>query len=275
MTDSNRDAWQERSRSWAASAAQGRSADDTFNQMVVAEAGIRPGEDVLDTASGTGNPAVTIALSMDGAGSVTCSDFTPRMLETARGRAQNLSLAIMRFAACDMTALAFANETFDCVTCRFGLMSVDKDRRVLAAREALRVLRPGGRVVYVVWGAYEENPPFVVPRRTVARFLGEDEGKPPGRHSMSAPGTLTAILDAAGFARSEERELRYRNRVENPQEYVKKGLTRSFAEQVEGLSAERRAALERAVLEAWQPHMEGGVLQVPNYARLGIGWKRA
>ncbi len=32
------------------------------------------------------------------------------------------------------------------------------------------------------------------------------------------------------------------------------------------------ASLKAAVIEAWQPFIEGGILQVPNYARLGLGW---
>lgn len=271
MSETSRDAWAERGTAWAASAAQGRSQDDTFNQMIIAAAGIRPGEAVLDTASGTGNPAVSIALSMEGRGRVVASDFTLEMLETARKRAGALSIPIMEFVCCDMTALPFASGTFDCVTCRFGLMSVED--KVAAAKEAMRVLKPGGRAAYVVWGPYDENPPFHVPRRAVARFLGEAEGPPPARHSMSAPGTLTEILAAAGFGRVEERELRYRNRVADPSEYVSKGLKRSFAKKVEGLSEERFGALARALLDAWAPFMEGDVLYVPNYARLGLGWK--
>jgi ubiquinone/menaquinone biosynthesis C-methylase UbiE len=195
------------------------------------------------------------------------------MLATARGRAVNLSIPIMRFVAGDMTKLPFADARFDCVTCRFGLMFPDD--KVSAAREVLRVLKPGGRVAYVVWGAYEDNPPFIVPRRAVADFFGEKDGPPPSRHAMSAPGTLKGILDRAGFARTEERELRYRNRVEDPRDYVSKGLKRSFTKKVEGLAPERLAALEAAVLEAWRPYMEDGVLQVPNCARLGLGWKAA
>jgi ubiquinone/menaquinone biosynthesis C-methylase UbiE len=270
-TESSRAHWQERSRTWAQNAPQGKTADDTFNQMIIAEAGIRPGEAVLDIASGTGNPAVSIALAMDGRGSVTCCDLEPTMLETARGRAVNLSLGIMRFVAADMTKLPFADASFDCVTCRFGLMfPADK---VAAAREVLRVLKPGGRVAYVVWGAYDDNPPFFVPRRTVAAFFGESEGAVPSRHSMSAPGTLRSILDGAGFKRAEERALAYRNRVEDPKDYVAKGLRRSFAKKIEGLAPDRVAALEAALLAAWQPYREGAVLQVPNCARLGLGWK--
>jgi len=239
--------------------------------MMIAEAAIRPGEAVLDVASGTGNPAVSIALAMDGRGSVTCCDLEPGMLEAARGRAANLSLAIMRFVAADMTRLPFRDAVFDCVTCRFGIMFPGD--RVAAARESLRVLRPGGRVAYLVWGAYEDNPPFHVPRRAVAGFFGEDEGPAPARHSMSAPGTLATMLNAAGFARVEERDLRYRNRVENPQDYVARGVRRSFAKKIEGLATERVEDLERAVLTAWKPFMEGTILQVPNCARLGLGWK--
>lgn len=272
-SESSRDHWRERSQTWARSAPQGKSQDDTFNQMIIAEAGIHPGEAVLDIASGTGNPAVSIALALDGQGSVTCCDLEPAMLATARGRAANLSLSIMRFVAADMTRLPFADASFDCVTCRFGLM-FPKDK-IAAAREVLRVLRPGGRVAYVVWDSYEANPPFVVPRRAVAKFFDEDEGGVPSRHSMSAPGTLRGILEGAGFLRAEERELRYRNRVEDPRDYVAKGLQRSFTGKVEGLAPERIAALEAALLDAWRPYMEGDILQVPNCARLGLGWKKA
>lgn len=273
QSESGRDHWRERSQTWARSAPQGKPEDDTFNQMIISAAGIRAGESVLDIASGTGNPAVSIALALDGRGSVTCCDLEPTMLATARGRAANLSLSVMRFVAADMTRLPFAGAGFDCVTCRFGLMFPQD--KVAAAREVLRVLKPGGRVAYVVWGAYEDNPPFVVPRRAVAKFFGEAEGSVPSRHSMSAPGTLKGILDGAGFVRTEERELRYRNRVENPRDYVSRGLRRSFTKKIEGLAPERLGALEAALLEAWKPYMEGAILQVPNCARLGLGWKKA
>jgi SAM-dependent methyltransferase len=272
MSERSREDWAERGKAWAKAAPQGKSRDDSFDRMLIAGAAIRPGEDVLDLASGTGNPAISIALSMEGRGSVTCTDLTFGMLETARNRARNLDLSIMRFVAADMCALPFAADSFDCVTCRFGIMfPADK---VAAAAEALRVLKPGGRVAYMVWDAYEANPPFHVPRRAVAAFLGRDEGPPPSRHALSAPGTLKAILDGAGFERAEERQVGYDNAVADLDAYVTGGLKRSFAKDTEGMDEAAFAALKQAVMDAWAPYTrEDGITYVPNRAVLALGWK--
>ncbi len=271
MSISAKDHWQERGKAWTATAVQGISADDTFNQMIIAEAGIQPGEKILDLASGTGNPAVSIAHSMKGDGDVICADLTQLMLKTARQRAEKLSLGIMSFTAADMAALPFEDGQFDAITCRFGIMFPED--KVAVAREAKRVLKPGGRVAYIVWGAYKENPPFHVSRRAVAKYLGTDEGPIPGRHSLSASGTLREILQEAGLENVEERELRYKNRVDDIDDYVTRNLNRSFVEETKDMTDAAFVLLKAAVIEAWLPFNEDGVLQVPNYARLGIGWK--
>lgn len=271
MATDNANRWAERSKAWAKATPPGVSQDDHFNQMIIAEAGIEPGETVLDIAGGSGNPSVSIALSMAGDGMVVCTDLTPAMLETARGRADHLDLTILRFTAADMIALPFPDATFDCVTCRFGIMFPED--RVSAAREALRVLKPGGRIAYVVWGPYDQNPPFFVPRRAVAAFFDEDEGPIPDRHALSAAGMLKAILDRSGFTRTAEHDLKYRNEVPDSKAYIVNGLRRSFGKKIGGLSAEEFDRLTQSVLKAWEPYIEQGTLRVPNFARMGIGWK--
>jgi hypothetical protein len=71
----------------------------------------------------------------------------------------------------------------------------------------------------------------------------------------------------------EERKLRYKNRIDDIDDYVTRNLKRSFVKETKDMTDAAFASLKAAVIEAWQPFREDGILQVPNYARLGIGWK--
>lgn len=263
--------WTDRSRGWTATAAEGRSTDDTFNRMMIEAAGIAPGRDVLDLCSGTGDPAISIGLALEGSGSVTACDLTPAMLGKARERSVNVGIANMRFAAAEMTALPFRNESFDVVTCRFGLMFPAD--RVAAAAEALRILRPGGRAAWLVWGPYEENPPFYVLRRGVARAHGRDEGPPPQRHCLGGGGEVAAILTAAGYQGVIESELRYDREVADIADYIDRGLRRGYADEVAALGEAARAALYDDLRRDFEPWRDGAVWRLPNFAVLGIGRK--
>lgn len=265
------DHWKDRSAAWTATAAEGQSTDDGFNRMIIEHAAIAPGDSVLDIGSGTGDPAISIGLALKGSGGVVACDLTPDMLVHTRGRAGNVGLNVIDYAAADMMALPFADDSFDCVTCRFGLMFPAD--RIAAAREALRVLRPGGRVAYVVWGPYEENPPFFVLRRAIADAVGEAEGPPSQRHSLGQPGQLLRILDAAGFSNTEERELRYRRPVDDLDDYVGRGLRRGYPDLLDRLDEAARAAMMEKLRGAFEPYRDGGTVFMPNYARLGLGWK--
>jgi SAM-dependent methyltransferase len=280
MEDQNqvgRDHWKGRSSGWTATAAQGLSTDDTLNQMLIEHTGIKPGERVLDIGSGTGDPAISIGLALDGNGGVTACDLIPEMLAKARERSVNVGLDIMSFAAADMSALTFGDNSFDCITCRFGLMFPED--KVAAAGEALRVLKPGGRVGYMVWGPYEENPPFFVIRHAIAKALGEEEGPVPHRHSLSQPGMLTDTLEGAGFENTDEREIRYRRPVDDLDDYINRALIRGYAETVARLDDKARDDLMKSLRAALDPYREDGAkdgkVMMPNSARLGLGWKPA
>ena len=97
----------------------------------------RAGERALDLACGTGD----IAYRLAGSGAQVCGlDITPRMLQLARAKT---TPARCRWTAGDMTALPFADGSFDVVTTGYGLRNVpDLDA---AVAEIARVLRPGGR----------------------------------------------------------------------------------------------------------------------------------
>src|SRR5256885_1267431 len=83
--------------------------------------------DVLDVATGTGNTAIAAARA---GARVTGLDLTPELLEIARQRAETAGLDI-RWLDGDMTALPFADESFDRVLSTFGVM-LAPDRPAMA-----------------------------------------------------------------------------------------------------------------------------------------------
>jgi ubiquinone/menaquinone biosynthesis C-methylase UbiE len=109
---------------------------------------------ILDIASGTGEPALTIA-GMLHKGHIVMTDLSEDMLAIAKAKATSLSLQNVDTKVCDVTELPFADNTFDAVTCRFGFMFFPDMH--LAAREMIRVLKPGGKLVTAVWGLPEKN----------------------------------------------------------------------------------------------------------------------
>ena len=109
---------------------------------------------VLDIAAGTGEPGLTIATMLKG-GKVIITDLSEDMLEIARENAMNRGIQNIETRACDVCELPFADNTFDAISCRFGFMFFPD--MLLAAKEMVRVLKPGGRIATSVWNVPEKN----------------------------------------------------------------------------------------------------------------------
>ena len=142
-----------------------------MGRRLVDRVGVRPGDDVLDVACGTGNAAIRAA--QDG-GRVTGVDLTPELLAAGREEAARAEVAV-DFVAGDAEALPVPDASFDVVLSVFGCMFAP--RHEVAARELARVLRPGGRLGVLAWtpeggtgtmfrtlgGFMPPPPPFVQP----------------------------------------------------------------------------------------------------------------
>jgi ubiquinone/menaquinone biosynthesis C-methylase UbiE len=109
---------------------------------------------VLDVASGTGEPGLTIASILNG-GKVVITDLAEDMLEIARENATQRGIKNFETYACDVCELPFADNTFDAISCRFGFMFFPD--MLLAAKEMVRVLKPGGKIAASVWNVPEKN----------------------------------------------------------------------------------------------------------------------
>lgn len=105
---------------------------------------------VLDLASGPGDPAIPIAQALPQA-QVTATDLAPKMCQLAAQRARSLGLTNITAQPADAQNLQdFGDSSFDLVTCQYAVFALpDCDS---ALREVLRVLKPGGLFVATCWG---------------------------------------------------------------------------------------------------------------------------
>ncbi len=162
-----------------------------------------PGMQVLDLASGTGEPAITLAARVGERGHVTALDVSAELLEIARQRAQARGLGNFTAQQADAHSLPFSDERFHLATSRFGVMFF-RDA-ALAMRELRRVLRPGARACFLAWGPFEQpywKSMMGVVHRHVGGPLLAPDGPNPFRYAQ--PGSLSAVLREAGFQQVEE-----------------------------------------------------------------------
>jgi SAM-dependent methyltransferase len=132
---------------WAAGdyAAVAELIDDAPPRDLMARLAIRPGHEVLDVATGTGN----LALKAAAAGATTVGlDLTPELLDVASRRAQQNRVSVDWLEG-DAEELPFEDESFDVVTSVFGVQFAPRHEAV--ASELARVTRPGGRIGLVAW----------------------------------------------------------------------------------------------------------------------------
>ena len=115
-----------------------------WKAFTIAIAAVRPGERVLDVASGSGDLARVFARRVGAEGEVWLTDINRAMLARGRDRLLDEGRALP-LAQCDAERLPFRADYFDCVSVAFGLRNMTHKEAALA--EMRRVLKPGGRLL--------------------------------------------------------------------------------------------------------------------------------
>ncbi len=197
---------------------------------------------ILDIASGTGEPALSIAQRLSG-GKVVLTDLAEDMLAIAKENAAQRGITNIETKQCDAGELPFATNSFDGVSCRFGFMFFPDMQ--LAANEMARVLRHGGRIVTTVWNVPEKNFWVTAVMGTINKHLELPAPEPgaPGMFRCAKPGLMEEMFEQAGLKNI---------RVKEVSSKLKAGTTDRYWNMMTEVAAPVVAALSQANEEQYK-----------------------
>ncbi len=165
---------------------------------------VNEGDRVLDVGCGFGDTAIKLAKLVGDSGEVVGIDCCDTFLDYARNDVEARGLKNISFMRGD-AEIALPSEGFDFVFARFGTMFFANP--VAGLRNMRKALRPGGRMVHIVWRNRADNPWLSMAKDVVLQFLpqpGEDaQTCGPGPFSMANEDTVRAMMEAAGYENIE------------------------------------------------------------------------
>jgi len=169
---------------------------------------VRRGDRVLDVGCGFGDTAIKLAELVGPAGNVVGIDCCDAFLAHARADVRAKGLTNLSFVRGD-AEIALPTNQYDLVFARFGTMFFANP--VAGLRNMRKALRPGGRMVHIVWRERADNPWLSMAKNIVIRFLPEPGADAqtcgPGPFSMASEPTVRAMMTAAGYEQIEFRRV--------------------------------------------------------------------
>jgi len=184
-----------------------------WKRFALGQTGLKPGQQALDVAGGSGDLALGMAEQVGETGRVLLTDINPAMLE--HGRAKLIDAGVsgnVEYALADAEQLPFGPDSFHCVTIGFGLRNVTRKQEALASM--FRVLKPGGRLLVLefshptapglkpLYDRYSFNilpmlGKYVAKDEASYRYLAESIRMHPDQE------TLKGMMQQAGFERCD------------------------------------------------------------------------
>jgi SAM-dependent methyltransferase len=171
-----------------------------LSQRLIELAGIKPGQRVLDVATGIGEPSMTAAKVVGTGGHVLATDISRQMLAIAKERAAFLRLQdIIEFKESDAENLDLPNLSFDAALCRWGLMLLPN--LDAAIRKIYSSLVSGGRFAAAVWADATRVPIISLAARIIGKQVQMSAPLPgiPNPFSLADTNKLENSLARAGF----------------------------------------------------------------------------
>jgi ubiquinone/menaquinone biosynthesis C-methylase UbiE len=218
-------------------------------RLLLQRAALRPGEVVLDIATGPGTVARLAAEQVGPQGRVVGADFSEAMIAIAREKPASASAAPIEYLVSPAAPLAVESGSFDVVTCQQGLQFFPD--RPAAIKEMQRALKPGGRVVAAVWREIALQPSFAAVDAALHTCLPANLVEPYGApFRWPSAETLKLAFAHQGFTEVSVTQLRHSLTYEGGIAQVTATLGASpIAGVIAGLDAKTGARLRSAVAQ--------------------------
>jgi ubiquinone/menaquinone biosynthesis C-methylase UbiE len=259
--------WTAAAPGWRKWRAQFALQSRAVTELMLQAAHLRPGATVLDLASGSGEPAISLAEEVNATGHVVATDLVPAMLSGLRDVIASVKFHNLWVAGAEADALPFANAIFDCATCRFGLMFFPNPESAMG--EIRRVLRPGGRAVFAVWGEAARNTFQTVTTGVLKRFATPHAGSAASDpFKFQERGSVSSVLERSGFFGIDEHhhEIPW-TWLGTPETFweFNTEMRVSFRTLFEGLSPDQRETAKRDVLTEVARYYDGRQIDLQAY----------
>ncbi|HET7283200.1 MAG TPA: class I SAM-dependent methyltransferase [Nitrososphaeraceae archaeon] len=171
-----------------------------LSNRLVELAKIKPGQRVLDIATGIGEPAMTAAKLVESSGHVIATDISVQMLAIAKERATYMGVQnIIEFKESDAENIHLPNSSFDAVLCRWGMMLLPNLDAALD--KIYGCLVPGGRFAAAVWADPHKVPIISLASQIISKQTQSPAPPPdiPNPFSLADTNNLENSLVKAGF----------------------------------------------------------------------------
>jgi SAM-dependent methyltransferase len=262
----SRDKWERAAAGWERHRAAQQRAAEPVSVWLVEHVRPQPGHRLVELAAGVGDTGLLAAELVQPGGTVLITDGAEAMADAARRRAEAVGARNVVTRAMEAEWIDLPTASVDGVLCRWGYMLLADPAAAL--QETRRILRPGGRVALAAWTDPAANPWFSAIGAALVDIGLADSRAPggPGPFAFSAPGTIEALLDEAGFADVVVEPLDFAFRFADSDAHFTQqvDLSANLKVQVDGLSPADRYRLRDAIDARLAPHVQAdGTLVLP------------
>lgn len=216
-------------------------------------ANIQIGEDVLDVACGTGIVARLAAQKTGLDGSVSGLDVNAGMLAVAKSVTHNSSIDWYEASA---EAMPLPDDSFDVVFCQMGLQFMPE--KGVALQEMKRVLKPGGRILLNVPGP--NSGVFSIFSDAMKQHISPEAAEFMNHvFSLHDVDEIQELFEKAGFQKIDIHVTTKVLRLPKPKDFLWQYIfSTPLAPVISEANEESRMALEKEVMEKWEPFVKNG-----------------